>query len=63
MILFSGTRAMVVMALKCISKKSQINLNTVLDKMVLKLKEKQQNNGTVENLKTTALVIQVMSYS
>lgn len=52
---------MVIMALQCISRKSQINMNTVLAEMVLKLKEKQQNNGTVENEKTTALVVQVIS--
>lgn len=52
-------QAMTVMALKCISRQSHINLDTTLTEMVSVLKKKKQNNGRIENLKNTALVIQV----
>lgn len=47
------------MALKCISRQSHFNLDDTLTEMLSELKKKQQNNGTIENLQNTALVIQV----
>ena len=50
------------MALSCIRFKSGVNLDeTILDEMVAELKRKQHKNGTFDNLKTAALVVQVIS--
>lgn len=58
------TQAMVVMALACIHSRSELNLDErVLDEMVSELKRKQHKNGTIDNLKTTALVAQVIFFS
>lgn len=55
---------MVVMALSCIHSRPDLNLDKgILDEMVFKLKKKQHKNGTIENLKTTALVVQVKIFN
>ena len=51
---------MIVMALECISRRTDINLTATLANMVPEIKRKQENDGKVENLKTTALVVQVI---
>lgn len=57
----SDTQAMVIMALSCIHSRSDLNLDErILDEMVSELKRKQHRYRIIDNLKTTALVIQVI---
>ena len=51
---------MAVMAFSCISSLPDMNPDErILEEMIAEIKRKQHKNGTIDNLKTTALVIQV----
>ena len=53
-------QAVVVMALACANKQPGNEVDTeTLQEMALELKQRQYRNGTVVNLPTTALVMQV----
>lgn len=54
---------MAVMALQCIATHSDLNPDErILEDMISELKRKQHKNGTIDNLKTTALVVQVILF-
>ena len=53
-------QAVVVMALACANKQPGNEVDTeTLQEMALELKQRQYRNGTVVNLPTTALVMQI----
>lgn len=57
-------QAVVVMALACARKQpgNEVDSDT-MSEMTLELKQQQYRNGTVVNLPTTALVMQVLKFN
>ncbi|GFS77481.1 uncharacterized protein NPIL_15141, partial [Nephila pilipes] len=58
---WTDAQALVILALSCAARQTHkvINLEEISD-LTMELKKKQYRNGTVENLKTTALVMQAL---
>lgn len=57
---FSDTQAMVLMALSCARNQTDSTVNNdLISELALELKQRQYQNGTVENLHNTLLVMQV----
>ncbi|CAL1274598.1 unnamed protein product [Larinioides sclopetarius] len=58
---WTDTQALAVLALACTAKQPYEVFDLVeINKLTLELKKRQYRNGTVENLKTTALVLQAL---
>lgn len=59
--IWTDTKALAVMALACVAKQPYEQLDpTAITRLTNELKNRQYRNGTVENLKTTALVLQAL---
>lgn len=57
-------QAVVIMALACAGKQPGNEVDSeALREMTLELKQQQYRNGTVVNLSTTALVMQVLKFN
>ncbi|XP_035225444.1 uncharacterized protein CG3556-like [Stegodyphus dumicola] len=58
---WTDTQALIVMALSCAALQPNSNFDMgEIKEMTLELKQRQFRNGTVENVKTTALVLQAL---
>ncbi|KFM75758.1 hypothetical protein X975_02095, partial [Stegodyphus mimosarum] len=58
---WTDTQALIVMALSCAALQPNSNFDMgEMKEMTLELKQRQFRNGTVENVKTTALVLQAL---
>ncbi|CAL1274603.1 unnamed protein product [Larinioides sclopetarius] len=58
---WTDTQALAILALTCAAKQPNVIFDMVeIQELTLELKKRQYRNGTVENLKTTALVLQAL---